>query len=47
VATHQLEPFAEKAKRAIGIRHGECRLVEPLSTDLAHRYAVLESLSRP
>jgi ABC-type multidrug transport system ATPase subunit len=47
VATHQLEPFADKAARAIRIRHGECQLIEPLSADLAQRITLLESLSRP
>jgi ABC-type multidrug transport system ATPase subunit len=47
VATHQLEPFADKAARAIRIRQGECQLIEPLSTDLAQRITLLESLSRP
>jgi ABC-type multidrug transport system ATPase subunit len=47
VATHQIEPFVEKAVRAIGIRNGQCRLIEPLPTDPHQTLAVLESLCRP
>jgi ABC-type multidrug transport system ATPase subunit len=46
VATHQLEPFVEQAVRAIAVRNGSCRLVEPLPVDFRQRIAILESLSR-
>jgi ABC-type multidrug transport system ATPase subunit len=47
VATHQIEPFAGKAARGIGMRDGECRLSEPLPGDPLERLAAFESLSRP
>jgi ABC-2 type transport system ATP-binding protein len=47
IATHQLEPFVEKATRAIAVRNNDWRLVEPLPGDPLQRVAFLESLSRP
>jgi hypothetical protein len=46
IATHQIEPFVGKAARAIAVRDGGWRLVEPLPSDPLLRVAVLESLSR-
>ena len=46
IATHQIEPFAGKAARAIAFRDGSWRLVEPLSGDPLQRMSVLEPLSR-
>jgi ABC-type multidrug transport system ATPase subunit len=46
IATHQIEPFVGKASRAISVRNGGWRLVEPLPSDALQRMAVLESLSR-
>jgi ABC-type multidrug transport system ATPase subunit len=46
IATHQIEPFVGKAARAISVRDGGWRLVEPLPSDALQRVAVLESLSR-
>jgi ABC-2 type transport system ATP-binding protein len=46
VATHQLEPFVEKATRAIAVRDGGWRLVEELPADPLQRVAFLDALSR-
>ena len=46
IATHQIEPFLEKAARAIAVDNGVCRLVDRLPADPAQRVALLESLSR-
>ena len=46
VATHQIEPFVDKAVRAIGIRAGACQLEDPLPSDLGQRLVIIESLSR-
>lgn len=46
VATHQIEPFVDKAVRAIGIRAGGCQLADPLPSDLSQRLVIIESLSR-
>lgn len=45
VATHQLEPFAAKAVRAIGVTNGRCDVVEPLPVDDIARMSLLDSLS--
>jgi ABC-2 type transport system ATP-binding protein len=47
IATHQIEPFVGKAARAIAVRDGGWRLVEPLPADPLQRVDLLESLSRP
>jgi ABC-2 type transport system ATP-binding protein len=47
IATHQIEPFVQNALRAIAVRNGGWRLVEPLPPDPLQRIALLESLSRP
>jgi ABC-type molybdenum transport system ATPase subunit/photorepair protein PhrA len=46
VAAHQIEAFIVKAVRAIAVRDGGWRLVEPLPTDHLQRISVLEPLSR-
>jgi ABC-type multidrug transport system ATPase subunit len=46
IATHQIEPFVEKAARAIAVHNGGLRLVEPLPPDSLNRAAIFESLSR-
>jgi ABC-type multidrug transport system ATPase subunit len=46
VASHDLDPFLDLAARALTVRHGRCRLVDPLPADPAARAALLESLAR-
>jgi ABC-type multidrug transport system ATPase subunit len=46
IATHQIEPFIGKAARAIALRDGGWRLVEPLPGDPLQRMSVIEPLSR-
>ena len=46
IATHEIEPFAAKASRAITVRQGKCRLFQPLPEQADERLALLESLSR-
>src|SRR5262249_44722693 len=43
VATHQIEPFTEKAARVIKVRDGSCQLVDPLPADPAQRARLLEA----
>ena len=45
VATHDIEPFAARARRALTVA-GRCRLCEPLPDAAAARFAYLEALSR-
>jgi len=45
VATHQLEPFIETATRAVTMRAGQCRLVQPLPEDRTVRIQLLESMA--
>lgn len=45
VATHELEPFAATAARALTVRGGRCLLVDPLPGDLAARSRLLERLA--
>jgi len=47
VATHQIEPFADRARRAIAIRDGAVRSIDPLAGDAAERTTLLDALSRP
>ncbi len=47
VATHQIEPFADRARRAIAIRNGAVRSIDPLAGDAAERTTLLDALSRP
>jgi ABC-2 type transport system ATP-binding protein len=47
VATHQIEPFVEKATRAIAVCDRGWRLVEELPADPLQRVAFLDALSRP
>ena len=46
IATHEIEPFVQKATRALAARGGMCRALHPLPTDLAEKMACLEALSR-
>ena len=46
IATHEIEPFLEKATRALVVAGGANRLFEPLPTGAADRLAFLEALSR-
>jgi ABC-type multidrug transport system ATPase subunit len=46
VATNDIEPFVEKAVRAVEIKAGTCKRTEPLPQDPAHKLALLEALSR-
>jgi len=47
VATHQIEPFVEKATRAIAVRDRSWRVVEELPADPLRRATFLDALSRP
>lgn len=47
IATHQIEPFVEKATRAIALRDRGWCLVEELPADPLQRVAFLDALSRP
>ena len=44
IATHEIEPFAPKAKRAVSVREGKCLLVDPLPAEREQRMALLERL---
>ncbi|MBM3789269.1 MAG: ABC transporter ATP-binding protein [Acidobacteria bacterium] len=46
IATHDIEPFAPSARRAVAMRDGRCRLLDPLPADAAPRIAQLDALSR-
>ncbi len=46
VVTHEIEPFAASAARAISISGGRARLHDPLPTDPASRAALLDGLAR-
>jgi ABC-type multidrug transport system ATPase subunit len=46
VATHELEPFVPLATRAIVVRDGSPRVVEPLQEEPGHRLARLDELAR-
>lgn len=46
IATHEIEPFARKAARAVTVTGGVCRLYDPLPPGEPERVALLESLSR-
>ena len=46
IATHQIEPFVEKASRAVSIRGGLCHVTEPLPPERAERTALLDAMSR-
>jgi len=45
VATHEIEPFAAKAVRALAASAGTVRLVEPLPQDEPARLALLQTLA--
>ncbi len=44
--SHDLEPFAARASRALTVRDGQCRSVDPLPGDPAVRRALLEKMAR-
>jgi ABC-type Mn2+/Zn2+ transport system ATPase subunit len=44
VATHDIEPFAAKASRALAMTNGACRIFEPLPEDYIGRLALLRSI---
>jgi ABC-type multidrug transport system ATPase subunit len=46
VASHDFEPFAPAAARALTVRDGRCLLVEPLPADAAARGHLLERMAR-
>jgi ABC-type multidrug transport system ATPase subunit len=46
IATHEIEPFVQKAVRAVSVREGKCWLVDPLPVGREERMALLERLSR-
>jgi ABC-2 type transport system ATP-binding protein len=46
VATNDIEPFVEKAVRAVEIKAGTCKRTEPLPQGPAQKLALLEALSR-
>jgi ABC-type Mn2+/Zn2+ transport system ATPase subunit len=46
VASHDLEPFAAAAARALTVREGRCLVVEPLPRDPSARSRLLERLAR-
>jgi len=45
IATHQIEPFIEKACRVVTVRDGTCSVVEPLPADRTARVTLVERLS--
>jgi ABC-type multidrug transport system ATPase subunit len=44
--SHDLEPFAARASRALTVRDGQCRSVDPLPGEPAERRALLERMAR-
>jgi Cu-processing system ATP-binding protein len=44
--SHDLEPFAPRAARALTVRNGRCLLADPLPEDPTARQALLERLAR-
>jgi ABC-type multidrug transport system ATPase subunit len=44
--SHDLEPFAARTSRALTIRDGQCRSVDPLPEAPAERRALLEKMAR-
>ena len=46
VASHDLEPFAPAAARALTVNGGHCLLVDPLPGDTAERGRLLERMAR-
>jgi ABC-type multidrug transport system ATPase subunit len=46
VATHDIEPFAKIAARALSVKAGLCQVFEPLPADFADRMKLFEELSR-
>ena len=46
VVSHEIEPFAPRAQRAITVRNGQCLAVDRLPDDPEERMALLEHLAR-
>lgn len=46
IATHEIEPFVQKAARAVTVSNGLCWLYDPLPSGEPERVALLEALSR-
>ena len=46
VVSHDIEPFAPRAARAVTVAAGRCPVVDPLPRDPAARMALLERLAR-
>jgi ABC-2 type transport system ATP-binding protein len=46
VASHEFEPFAPAAARALTVIDGRCQLVDPLPADAAARSRLLERMAR-
>ena len=46
VVSHEIEPFAPRAQRAITVRNGQCLAVDRLPDDPAERMALLERMAR-
>jgi ABC-type Mn2+/Zn2+ transport system ATPase subunit len=46
IATHEIEPFIQKAARALTVSNGVCRLYDPLPSGESERVVLLESVSR-
>ncbi len=46
IATHEIEPFLDRATRAVVALGGTCRQFEPLPAGASERLAFLEALSR-
>ncbi|HEY8022215.1 MAG TPA: ABC transporter ATP-binding protein [Thermoanaerobaculia bacterium] len=46
VVSHELEPFVQRAARAVTVTAGRCAVFDPLPGDPAERLALLERLAR-
>lgn len=46
VVSHEIEPFAPRAQRAITVRNGQCLAVDRLPEDPTERMALLERMAR-
>jgi ABC-type multidrug transport system ATPase subunit len=42
IATHQIEPFIEKAQSIVTVRNGSCAILKPLPADLIQRRQFIE-----
>jgi ABC-type multidrug transport system ATPase subunit len=45
VASHQIDPFAHGARRAVAMNQGRCRLIAPLPEDATERLQLFRSLA--